>query len=207
MPRIAMIRTAMPAAPTPQQRRPPRWPALLAWGLWALALLALPVLFWVDHLLRQAGRPELVLLGASSSIPYVLSGLSAATIGAVRATRRPHPPVGWLLLALGLSVAVDGVANGYVAYGAVARPGSLPAARQVAVYADNATPSGGCASPSCCCSPRPGRCPRPAGGGGRGSWRSRRRHCWAPGRCCPDRSIRRSSRSPAPSPCTFWSGR
>jgi hypothetical protein len=65
--------------------------------------------------------------------------LSAATIGAVLANRRPHHPVGWLLLALGLSVAVDGVANGYVAYGAVARPGSLPAARQVAVYADNAT--------------------------------------------------------------------
>ena len=128
----------MPAAPTPQERRPPRWPALLAWGLWALALLALPVVFWLDHLLRQAGRPELVLLGASS-IPYVLSGLSAATIGAVLANRRPHHPVGWLLLALGLSVGVDGVANGYVAYGAVARPGSLPAARQVAVYADNAT--------------------------------------------------------------------
>ena len=106
--------------------------------LWALALLALPVVFWLDHLLRQAGRPELVILGASS-IPYVLSGLSAATIGAVLANRRPYHPVGWLLLALGLSVAVDGVANGYVAYGAVVRPGSLPAARQVAVYADNAT--------------------------------------------------------------------
>ena len=133
-----MSRKAVPAAPTAQERRPPRWPALLAWGLWALALLALPVVFWLDHLLRQAGRPELVILGASG-IPYVLSGLSAATIGAVLANRRPHHPVGWLLLVLGLSVAVDGVANGYVAYGAVVRPGSLPAARQVAVYADNAT--------------------------------------------------------------------
>jgi hypothetical protein len=117
----------------------PHWQsAVLAWVLWALTLLALPVVNWLDHLLRQAGRPELVILGASS-IPYVLSGLSAATIGAVLANRRPHHPVGWLLLALSLSVAVDGVANGYVAYGAVARPGSLPAARQVAVYADNAT--------------------------------------------------------------------
>ena len=128
----------MPAAPTPQERRPPRWPALLAWVLWALVLLALPVVFWLDHLLRRAGRPELVILVASS-IPYVLSGLSAATIGAVLANRRPHHPVGWLLLALGLSVGVDGIANGYVAYGAVARPGSLPAARQLAVYADAAT--------------------------------------------------------------------
>jgi hypothetical protein len=37
--------------------------------------------------------------------------------------------------------------------------------------------------------------------------RSRQRSCWAPGRCCPDRSIRRSSRSPIRSPCTFWSAR
>ena len=117
----------------------PHWQsAVLAWALWALVPLSLVPITWLDHLLRQAGRPDLVILGASS-IPYVLSGLSAATIGAVLANRRPHHPVGWLLLALGLSVAVDGVANGYVAYGTVARPGSLPAARQVAVYADNAT--------------------------------------------------------------------
>jgi hypothetical protein len=108
------------------------------WVLWALVPLSLIPITWIDHLLRQAGRPELVILVASS-IPYVLSGLSAATIGAVLANRRPHHPVGWLLLALGLSVGVDGVANGYVAYGAVASPGSLPAARQIAVYADNAT--------------------------------------------------------------------
>ena len=117
----------------------PHWQsAVLAWVLWASVPLSLVPITWIDHLLRQAGRPELVILGASS-IPYVLSGLSAATIGAVLANRRPHHPVGWLLLALGLSVAVDGLANGYAAYGAVARPGSLPGARQVAVYADNAT--------------------------------------------------------------------
>jgi hypothetical protein len=117
----------------------PRWqPAVLAWMLWALVPLSLVPITWFDHLLRQAGRPELVILSASG-IPYVLSALSAATVGALLATRRPRHPVGWLLLALGLSVAVDGIANGYVAYGAVARPEGLPAARHVAVYADNAT--------------------------------------------------------------------
>jgi hypothetical protein len=117
----------------------PHWQsAVLARMLWASVPLSVVPITWIDHLLRQAGRPELIILGASS-IPYVLSAVSAATIGAVLANRRPHHPVGWLLLALGLSVVVDGVANGYVAYGAVARPGSLPAARQVAVYADNAT--------------------------------------------------------------------
>jgi hypothetical protein len=117
----------------------PRWQsAVLAWVLWAFVPLCLVPVTWLDHLLRQAGRPELVILDASG-IPYLLSALSAATVGVVLARRRPHHPVGWLLLILGLSVAVDGVANGYAAYGAVARPDGLPAARQVAVYADNAT--------------------------------------------------------------------
>jgi hypothetical protein len=46
--------------------------------------------------------------------------------------------VGWLLLALGLSVVVEGVAEGYALYGAVARPGVLPAARQVAAGSEGA---------------------------------------------------------------------
>jgi hypothetical protein len=132
------MRTSVGMASGGRSTGPRRWAAVLAWVLLALVLLCLVPITWIDHLLRQAGRPELVLLGASG-IPYVLSALSAATIGALVANRRPRHPVGWLLLALGLSVAVDGVANGYVAYGAVARPGSLPAARQVATYADNAT--------------------------------------------------------------------
>jgi hypothetical protein len=116
-----------------------RWrPAGLAWVLWALAILCLAAIAWFDHLLRQAGRPELVQLNASGT-PFVLAALSATTVGAVLAGRRPAHPVGWLLLALGLSVAVDGVAGGYAVYGAVARPGELPAAREVAVYADTAT--------------------------------------------------------------------
>jgi hypothetical protein len=116
-----------------------RWrPAVLAWVLWALAILCLAAIVWFDHLLRQASRPELVQLNASG-IPFALAALSATAVGAVLAGRRPRHPVGWLLLALGLSVAVDGAASGYAIYGTVARPGGLPAAREVAVYADTAT--------------------------------------------------------------------
>jgi hypothetical protein len=39
-----------------------RLPARLAWLLWALAMLGLTTLPWLDHLLRQAGRPDLGLL-------------------------------------------------------------------------------------------------------------------------------------------------
>src|SRR6266487_5597238 len=67
-----------------------------AWVLWALAILGVATLPWFDHLLRQARRPELTQLHAST-IPSVLAALVAATVGAVLAGRRPAHPVGWLL--------------------------------------------------------------------------------------------------------------
>jgi hypothetical protein len=108
---------------------------MLAWGLWALVMLGLATLPWLDHLLRRAGRPDLVGLNANA-VPYLLALVSAATVGAVLASRRPAHPVGWLLLALGLSVIALGVSQAYASYGLLARPGSLPAARWAAVYAD-----------------------------------------------------------------------
>jgi hypothetical protein len=59
----------------------------------------------------------------------VLSAVSAATAGAVLASRRPRHPVGWLLLAFGLlPQALSGAAEGYARYGLLARPGTLPGA-------------------------------------------------------------------------------
>jgi hypothetical protein len=107
------------------------WPAGLAWVLWALAVLGFATIPWFDHLLRQAGRPDLVQLNASG-VPFVLAVVSAATVGAVLASRRPRHPVGWLLLALGLSVSSNGLAEGYARYGVVARPGALSAAGYLA---------------------------------------------------------------------------
>jgi hypothetical protein len=118
--------------------RPPRgrwWPAGLAWALWVLAMLGFPVIFWLDRLLREAGRPDLVSLDAVA-VPYLLALVSAATVGAVVASRRPRHPVGWLLLALGLSVTSSGFADQYAFYGLLARPGAVPAARHAAVYGD-----------------------------------------------------------------------
>jgi hypothetical protein len=119
---------------TPGGRVAPRgWPGWLAWGLWGLAVLGLGSVPWFDRLTRQAGRPELTQLNAST-IPYLLAIVVAATVGAVLASRLPRHPVGWLLLGVGLSVAGSGVADGYARYGLVARPGVLPAARWIAIY-------------------------------------------------------------------------
>jgi hypothetical protein len=117
------------------------WAGVAAWALWALALVGLATVPWFDRLARQAGRPELAQLSAST-IPDLLAIVVAATVGAVVASRRPRHPVGWLLLALGLSVTGSGVADGYARYGLVAQPGALPGARWVATYSPATTITG-----------------------------------------------------------------
>ena len=112
-----------------------RWPGALAWALWGLAMAGTAGVLWFDHLLRQAGRTDLLQLTADGA-PYVLAIFTGTTAGAVLASRRPRHPVGWLLLALGLSVVSSGVTDGYARYGLLARPGALPAADYLAVYAE-----------------------------------------------------------------------
>jgi hypothetical protein len=118
-----------PAAPA--RRR--RWPGVLAWALWVLAMLGVAAMVLLQDLVREAGKPDLAGPG-TSGVAYALAVVSAATVGALLASRRPAHPVGWLLIGLGLSLAATSVANGYAAYALQARPGALPAADYVAVY-------------------------------------------------------------------------
>jgi hypothetical protein len=108
---------------------------VLAWALYGLVLLLFATFPWFDHLARDAGRPDLALLAPFVVAPSV-AALTASTVGAVLASRRPRHPVGWLLLLIGLSMAFGGVIAGYLPYTVVIRPGSLPASGLVArVYA------------------------------------------------------------------------
>ena len=84
----------------------------------------------MHRLLVQAGRPELMSLDPLLFVAMV----SAATVGAVLASRRPTHPVGWLLLAFAVFLGTTGVAAAYGPYGLLVRPGALPAAGFVAVY-------------------------------------------------------------------------
>ncbi len=108
----------------------------LATGLavagWLLTAAMLAVIFAIDAQLRSVGRSDLVALSTDSGVIYLPVVLSAATVGLVVAVRRPRHPVGWLFLALGLSVALSGAMDNYAAYGLLARPGSRPAAAFVA---------------------------------------------------------------------------
>jgi hypothetical protein len=109
------------------------WPVVLAWALWLLVVLTLAAVPLLDRLLRQAGRPDLVQLTPGTAFPIVAM-VSGATVGAVLASRRPRHPVGWLLLAVALSLTATAAAAQYLTWGLLVHPGGLPAARWVALY-------------------------------------------------------------------------
>jgi hypothetical protein len=106
---------------------------VLAWGLAGLTVLSLVPGLWLGELVWSTGwelRPATAILGA-----VVLATVSAATVGALVASRRPRHPVGWLLLGVGLALQGSLLVQSYVDYGLLARPGSLPGARYLAGFA------------------------------------------------------------------------
>jgi hypothetical protein len=113
-----------------------RWPARAAWALWALTMVGLVVTAWLDRLLVEAGMSQLTAVLGRGNLTSTVAVVSAATVGAVVASRRPHHPVGWLLVALGLAICASGFSFSYTRYGLVARPGALPAADWLAGFAN-----------------------------------------------------------------------
>ena len=128
--------TTMPAVPTARRASPRSWPAALAWALWTLALLGLAATVRLDQLLIESGFPQLTGVLSRGHLTSAAAAVSAATVGAVVASRRPDHRVGWLVVALGLAVAASGFAFSYTRYGLVARPGAVPAAGYLAGFAN-----------------------------------------------------------------------
>jgi hypothetical protein len=116
----------MPMTAVAPAGRARRRAAGLAWGLWVLAMLGLAVIVWLDQSLRQTGQPELIVL-TSTAVAPMLGTLIVATVGALVASRRPAHPVGWLLLAFGLSLCAAGLTLAYT-NDAVARADAQAAA-------------------------------------------------------------------------------
>jgi hypothetical protein len=71
-------------------------------------VLALLLVGWLDSRLRAAGRSDLAVL-VPANIPPLFAALSAVTVGAVVASRRPRHPSGWLLLLLGAALTLAAV--------------------------------------------------------------------------------------------------
>jgi hypothetical protein len=118
----------MAVTPAARLTRLRRWPGVVAWALWALAMVACLVVPWLDQQLRRAGRPDL----AQWDLRPGLALVSAATVGAVLASRRPRHPVGWLLLAQVAANLATGAAAQYLSWGLLPG-GPLPATRYVAL--------------------------------------------------------------------------
>jgi signal transduction histidine kinase len=102
---------------------------------WALATSGLLTAVLFDRRLDQIGRADLRTFAPETWILVAAIG-SALVVGSALAVRRPGHPVGWLFLALGVSMAAAGAIDGYAVYGAVARPGSLPGAGGAARLGD-----------------------------------------------------------------------
>jgi hypothetical protein len=127
---VAVTLAARPA-------RARRWPAALAWALAGLTVLTVAAGFWLAELVWSTGwepRPSnaIAIVGA-----IILVTVSAASVGALVASRRPRHPVGWLLLGVGLALNVSLLVQACVKYGLLARPGALPAARYLVGLADS----------------------------------------------------------------------
>lgn len=88
---------------------------LRAWGPWVIAMIAAAI----GITLIAATPPDRVPVGfrVEDAFSYMLLPVSAATVGAIVAWRRPHNPVGWLVAALGWMSCWQCVTVGYAIQG------------------------------------------------------------------------------------------
>jgi hypothetical protein len=72
--------------------RPHWWPGVAAWVLWALVMLGLAVVLWMDRLMIRAGRADLAVLVPGSIVGPAVAVLSAATVGRCWPAAAPATP-------------------------------------------------------------------------------------------------------------------
>ncbi len=116
-------------------RLAPALPRVIAIGGWLLVAALIGLMAFMDYRLGQVGRNDLAQMRDAGGL-WIVPILSAATVGSALIVRRPGHPAGWLFLLFAIVLTTTGVIDGYAAYGAVARRGSLPAADLVAVVGD-----------------------------------------------------------------------
>ncbi|MGA7989251.1 MAG: sensor histidine kinase [Candidatus Dormiibacterota bacterium] len=103
--------------------------AILAWGGTSLALL----ISGFAIVLAFANGPAMGNVDlAGAFVQAVVPGIAIALVGGLIASRRPHNPIGWLLLLGAIGTASQGLASQYVVHTLVVDKGSLPGAEWVA---------------------------------------------------------------------------
>ena len=86
----------------------------------AIPILLLLATIWVASVNGSLGDELLLDLLFSAII------VGYSTVGAVLASRNPSNPIGWLMLAASMALAIAAIADEYVVYAVQTRPGSLP---------------------------------------------------------------------------------
>ncbi len=106
----------------------------LAWllGLLSVALISSAVVFF--FLNRPTRLAEDASTWGTANVSFILAApaLAFGLVGALVASRRPGNPIGWISLAVGLCLALSGVASEYAIYALLSQPGSLPGAKLAA---------------------------------------------------------------------------
>jgi len=115
--------------------RPGSLPLAAVISAWLATLVCLTTALHLEHQLSAVGRDDLSKL-RTDGLLLLAPLVGSMLVGSALAVRRPRHPVGWLFLTFALSLVAAGAVDGYAAYGAIARPGSLPAADFVAVVGD-----------------------------------------------------------------------
>lgn len=114
---------------------PPPFPLAAVSAGWLAILACLVIGFGLDHQLAVVGHADLAA-PAALGLAFAVAILSASLVGSALALRRPHHPVGWLFLVFGFSLSATAAIDSAAVYGAVARPGSLPAVTLFAIVSD-----------------------------------------------------------------------
>jgi signal transduction histidine kinase len=79
--------------------------------------------------------------GTLATAGWLAVTLASTGVGVLLAIRRADNPVGWLLLANGLVLAANGLAEAYADYAVLAHPGALPGGEWAALVADKGWPT------------------------------------------------------------------
>ena len=105
-----------------------RTAAWLAWSLATLSLIMFVANVALYIILPPSAQPPITWGTGGLSIVFVfmLPFLAFPLVGALIASRRPHNPIGWICLAVGLFWMLNIMSGGYGIYGLLASPGSVP---------------------------------------------------------------------------------
>jgi hypothetical protein len=105
-----------------------RTAAWLAWSLATLSLIMFVANVALYIILPPSAQPPITWGTGGLSIVFVfmVPFLAFPLVGALIASRRPHNPIGWICLAVGLFWMLNIMSGGYGIYGLLASPGSVP---------------------------------------------------------------------------------